>query len=180
MIPDIHCTPKRQNRIPEWILTGAALVASLSVVMLSAGWGSALLFQCLFIVAAVTMVYVATRYLVVSYTYTVSQSGGVFTVTRTQGKRITCLCRLNLTSLCRVRPMRPDDAADRSGDRYSYCVSCRPETSYLLFFREGDRRATVRLEPTPEFADLLTRIAEENARRIRQETDGDAWDEPAD
>ncbi len=161
MIPDVSYTPKRQNKIPLIVVTTALVICVVSCIFMMFGLGNQLLFQTLFVISAIVMVYFFCRYFTNSYTYTVNQTDKLFIVTQRVGRRLTTLCRLDLAALYRVRPYGDgDEAEQRHSGRYNYCVSFRPEKSYLAFFDDGEHIVSIRMELDDTFYALLARIAE--------------------
>lgn len=170
MIPDISYTPPRKGKKPELILSVAFGVLAVCTLMSALKVRGQLLWQSLFLVSATVIVYVFARFLASSFTYTVSEQLGVFLVVQKKGRRLTTLCRMDLRALYRLRPYGEQDR-DEEGtrDRYSYCMNPSPEESYLLFFHDGERTATVRLEADPDFLHVLQCVADANARRDQDE-----------
>jgi hypothetical protein len=152
--------------LPEIVLSVCFGILALCTLLIAAeAWGR-LIWQSLFLVYAMVIVYVFTRYLASSYTYTLSEQMGVFLVVQKKGRRLTTLCRMDLAALYRVRLYDPaDKAGEGRADRYSYCMNPSPEISYLLFFRDGCRTATVRVEVDTAFLHLLQQVTLANARR---------------
>ena len=158
-MPELRYTPKRKNRIPEWILTGCAVILVACVLFRMFKLGHAIIWECLFLVAAVVAIWVSTRFLTSSYTYTLDYENKLFLVSQKQGRRITCLCRLDLSDLYLVRPYEERDKdADRM-TRYVYCVTFHPAESYLLFFRNEGRNISIRVECEGEFLAALEQVA---------------------
>ncbi len=169
-MPDVSYTPKRQNALPIVMISCAAVVAVVCLVFMMIGIGNQMVFQLTFLAAAVFMVFFFTRFLSVSYTYTLNYTDHLFLVTQKVGRRLTVLCRLEMTAMYRVRPYTAeDDLEKRRTDRYSYCVNLRPESSYLVFFNDGEHVVSVRLELDDTFFRLFSRIAEDNAARMRED-----------
>jgi hypothetical protein len=164
MTPDVSYTPKRQNNLPLIVISACVAVMILCAVFLMLNLGNKLAFQTLFVIATAVTIFFFVRYLSVSYTYTVSEEQGTFTVTQKKGRRVAVLCSMELSALYRVRPYDVQDEVERHRpDRYAYCVSLRPKVSCLLFFDDGDHIVSVRIEADKYFYHLLTRIAEQNS-----------------
>ncbi len=172
---DITYTPKRQNAIPAILVSCTTVVLVICAVFLMLEIGKPLIFQTVFIVAAVLEVFFFSRFMSSSYTYTIGYEQNVFIVTQKTGRRISTLCRLNLTALYRIRPYEKDDEVEKKhSGRYNYCVSFRPAISYLAFFDDGEHIVSIHLELDDTFYRLLTRIAEDNAdRKAEEESDED-------
>lgn len=177
---ELRYTPKRKNKIPEWILTACAVLMIASVLFLIFSIGRKIVWQTLFLLAAVAAIWVITRYMTMGFTYTVNKEDGCFIVTQRQGKRLTCLCRLDLALLYRVRRYESrDDNAPRA-TRYVYCVTPSPAESYLLFFRQEEKTVTVRIECDADYAACLSDIAAVNALTVPEEDKTDNSDETED
>ena len=87
-----------------------------------------------------------------TFTYRIQGDPSLFLVEQTSGRRVTLLCRLELSGLTSMRPWRPEDKGDdKRYDRYNFCNNLSPDTSYLLFFDCDGKRASVRLELEGEF-----------------------------
>ncbi len=169
---DIRYTPKRQNTRPVILVTILTVICILSAAFMMLNIGKQLVFQIVFLLSAVVEIFMFSRFLTASYTYTVSFDNDLFVVTQKTGKRITTLCRLSLGTLSSVRPYtQEDDSTRNSGDRYNYCVSFRPAVTYLAFFRDGERTVSIRMELDNAFYGMLQRIAEDNAARAQDESE---------
>ncbi len=171
---DIRYTPKRQNKRPVILVSILTVVCVLCAVFMMLGIGRQIIFQLVFLLAAITEIFLFARFLTASYTYTVSFEHNLFTVTQRTGKRISTLCRLDLSALYRVRPYEADDDIEQKhSGRYNYCVSFRPATSYLAFFDDGEHIVSLRLELDSAFYGMLLRITEDNAARRADDTEED-------
>ncbi len=178
MKQDVRYTPKRQNKRPVILVSILAVIAVICLVFMMLKMGKQLLFQIGFLLAAVAMIFIYTRFLSSTYTYTVNFEDNLFVVTQRTGRRVTTLCRLDLSALYRVRPYETDDEVeDKHGSRYNYCVSFRPAVSYLCFFDDGDHIVSVRMELDDSFYGMLCRIAEDNAARLAEDTGEDDGEE---
>ncbi len=169
---DIRYTPKRQNKRPVVLITILTVLAVVCAVFMMLNIGNQLVFQVVFLASAVAEIFLFSRFLAASYTYTVSFDHNLFLVTQKTGKRISTLCRMDLTSLYRVRPYEADDDVEKShSGRYNYCVSFRPTVSYLAFFDDGEHIVSIRMELDNAFYGMLCRIAEDNAARRAEEAE---------
>ncbi len=169
---EMSYTPKRKGKLPEILTSGCFVLMAMSLVFLCLSLGNRTVMELLFLVSAAVAVYTMTRYLTRTFIYRVEQmeygdaTVPVFTVTQKNGRRLTCLCRLDLTTLYRLRPYtKSDDEKATDLTRYRYCNSPNPDPSYLLFFQDGDKRVSIRVELEGEFLSCLTKIAAYNATR---------------
>ena len=176
MTPDVSYTPPRKGKKPEAILTISFAALLVCAFLISfCPWGR-LFWQGLFLVAAIVIVAVYSRYLASSFTYTVSCETGVFLVVQKKGRRLCTLCRMDLRALYRIRLFEAQDALDAGRcDRYSYCMNPSPEISYLMFFHDGERTATVRVEVDAAFLALLEEIVAANALRTSEDGETDEY-----
>lgn len=175
---ELRYTPKRKDKVPEWILTGCTCLMVAAVILRAFGvlpyqW----VWETLFLLGAVGAVWVVTRYMTMSYTYAIEEEGRNFTVTQKQGRRLTCLCRLDLAALYRVRPYEEGDANAPRATRYAYCMTPSPRSSYLLFFRQEEKVVSIRIECEGVFLARLQEIAARVAAHEAEETDIDNIDE---
>lgn len=176
-MPDLRYTPKRKSKTPEWILTVCTVLMIACIVFLAFGVGKKLIWQTLFLFTAVAIIWVVTRYMTMGYTYEINRGDGCFIVTQRQGRRLICLCRLDLALLYRVRRYESRDDNAPGATRYAYCLSPRPEESYLLFFRQEEKTVSVRIEATGDFITQLADIAAVNALTLPEEDKTDNSDE---
>ncbi len=177
---DIRYTPKRQNKRPIILVSILTGVCILCAVFMMLNIGRQLVFQITFLIAAAAEVFLFSRFLTASYTYTVSFDHNLFVVTQKVGKRIHTLCRLDLNALYRVRVYEEDDQVeDKHAGRYNYCVSFRPAVSHLAFFDDGEHIVSIRMELDDSFFGMLCRIAEDNAARAAAEREEESADEEA-
>ncbi len=180
MMQDIYYTPKRQNKRPVILISILTGICILCVIFMMLGIKGQIIFQIGFLAAAAVEIFIFSRYMTVSYTYTVSYENNLFLVTQKVGKRIHTLCRLDLSALYRVRLYEEDDAVeDKHKNRYNYCVSFRPAVSYLAFFDDGEHIAAIRMELDQAFYEVLSRVVEANASRRATEDDEDNEEEQA-
>lgn len=156
---EIRYTPKRKNRVPEWILAASAVLMIACVLLIAFNIARKIIWQTGFLLAAVVAIWVVTRYMMMGFTYTISNEEGCFLVTQRQGRRLTCLCRLDLASLYRVRRYESRDDNAPNATRYAYCVTPAPKESYLLFFRQEEKTVSVRIEGEGDFITRLSEIA---------------------
>lgn len=176
-MPELQYSPKRKSKTPEWILTACVVLMIACVVFLAFGVGKKLIWQMLFLLAAVVIIWVVTRYMMTGYTYEIDRGAGCFIVTQRQGRRLTCLCRLDLALLYRVRRYESRDDNTPGAARYAYCISPKPEESYLLFFREEEKTISVRIEAAGDFITQLMDIAAVNALTLPENDKTDNSDE---
>lgn len=174
---DLRYTPKRRSKTPEWLLTACAVLMIACVIFLAFNLGKKLIWQTLFLVAAVAIIWVVTRYMTMGYTYEINRGDGCFIVTQRQGRRLTCLCRLDLALLYRVRRYECRDDNAPGATRYAYCISPRPEESYLLFFRQEEKTVSIRIEASGDFVAQLADIAAVNALTLPEGDKTDNSDE---
>ena len=176
-MPELRYSPKRKSKTPEWVVTLCTVLMIACVVFLAFRVGKKLIWQTLFLLAAVVIVWVATRYMTMGYTYEIDRGDGCFIVTQRQGRRLTCLCRLDLALLYRVRRYESRDDNAPGAARYAYCISPKPEESYLLFFRQEEKTVSVRIEAAGDFIRQLSDIAAENVLPLPEEDKTDNSDE---
>ncbi len=170
MIPDISYTPKRDKKLPAIILSCLFAVLILCCICLMFHWWREAVFQAIFIICAVGIVFVFVRFFKTQYTYTINYEDKLFLVTQRDGKRLTTLCRLDLFSLYRIRPYEEDDNIERHhADRYSFCVNIFPEKTYLAFFDDGEHIVSLRMEFDDRFYTLLCRVAEQYEPREEED-----------
>ncbi len=174
---DLRYTPKRRSKTPEWLLTVCAVLMIACTIFIAFGVGRKLIWQTLFLLSAVVIIWVVTRYMTMGYTYEINRGDGCFIVTQRQGRRLTCLCRLDLALLYRVRRYECRDDDIPGITRYVYCVSSHPEESYLLFFRQEEKTISIRIEATGDFVTQLADIAFVNARTMLERAKTDNSDE---
>ena len=161
---DLYYTPPRKGRVPEIAIIGCLVLMVLSVLFMVLDLGDKLVFRLLFVLAGTICVFVLTRYLSRSFTYKVLHEEGVFVVEQHQGRRISTLCRLSLSALYACRPYGAEDrAAPPSDSCYAYLNSAVPPVSHLLFFKDGERDVSIRLELDGEMLDYLSGLAQHNA-----------------
>ena len=172
MIPELRYTPKRKNKIPEWILTACTVLMIACVLFMMFSVGRKLIWEVLFLLGAVVAIWVATRYLTSSFTYTIDYEHRWFLVTQRQGKRLSCLCRLDLASLYLVRPYEERDKDAPRATRYAYCVTPNPHESYLLFFRQEEKTVSVRIECDAAFLTALQDASHAAAVAAQEGEDG--------
>ncbi len=171
---DIHYTPKRQNKRPVILISILTFVCIICAVCMMLRLRGGLVYQIMFLIAAVAEVYLFSRFLSATYTYTINFDNNLFVVTQKVGRRLHTLCRMDLSALYRIRPYEEDDKIeDKHKSRYNYCVSFHPDVSYLAFFDDGEHIAAVRMELDDAFYGVLQRVAEDNARRAREEAEDD-------
>ncbi len=164
MMPDFSYTPRRKNNLPVIVITACVCLMIVCTVFLMLRVGSPLVFQLLFLACAVGIIYFFSRYIAVSYTYTISYEQNAFIVVQRKGRRLVTLCRLDLSALYRVRPYEADDETERKHtNRYQFCVSMRPPESTLLFFDDGEHIVSIRVEIDDVFFKTLSDIAEQNS-----------------
>ena len=150
---DLSYTPKPKNKMPLIVITVCTVTLILCACFMMLNVGNGLVWQSLFLVTAVVMIFFYTRYLAASFTYTISPERDAFLVVQQKGKRLTTLCNLRLSSLYMVRPFQ---AGDEKGENlYSYLVTLKPAQSTLLFFDDGEKKVRVRIEADEFFYDLL-------------------------
>ena len=162
-VNDISYTPKQRSKKPLICITActAILVACATFMMLELG--NALIWQSIFLVAACVLIFFYVRYFSTTYTYTISCETDSFLVVQQKGKTLTTLCNLKLTTLYLVRPYTKEDEADRSSsNRYNYLTTMNPDSSTLLFFDDGERKVSVRIEADEFFYDMLVKAQERN------------------
>lgn len=174
---EIRYTPKRKNKIPEWILTVCVILMIASVLFIAFNVARPIIWQTLFLLAAVAGIWVITRYMTMGFTYKIDPDEGCFLVTQRQGRRLTCLCRLDLALLYRVRKYESRDDNTPRATRYVYCVTPSPKESYLLFFRQDEKTVSVRIECEADFAAHLADIAAVNALAVPESGETDNSDE---
>ena len=68
MIPELRYTPKRKNKLPEWLLTGCTVLMIACVLFMMFSVGRKLIWEVLFLLGAVAAIWIATRYLTSSFT----------------------------------------------------------------------------------------------------------------
>lgn len=160
---DITYTPKQKGKVPLIAVTACTVVLVVCAVMMMLGIGKDLIWQALFLVAAGVLTFFYVRYFSITYTYTISLEHHTFLVVQQKGRRLTTLCNLDLAGLYLVRPytIADDDSASQE-NRYSYCASFRPQESALLFFDDGERKVSVRVETDEFFMEQLLAVAGQN------------------
>jgi hypothetical protein len=154
-------TPHQKNKLPMLVITACTVILILCACFMMLNVGNGLVWQSLFLVVAVVMIFFYTRYLSTTFTYTISTETDAFLVTQQKGKRLTTLCNLRLSTMHMVRPFEEGDG--RGENLYSYLVTLNPSESTLLFFDDGERKVRVRIETDEFFYDLLVRTLEYNA-----------------
>ncbi len=155
---DMSYTPHQKNKLPLIVITACTVILILCACFMMFEVGNSLVWQTIFLVVAVTLVFFYTRYLSTTYTYTISPETDAFLVVQQKGKRLTTLCNLKLSSLYMVRPFEEGD--ERGKDCYSYLVTLQPKESTLLFFDDGERKVKVRIEADEFFYELLLKALE--------------------
>ncbi len=158
-------TPPRHSTAPRVIIAvcGGILLACAGFMAFQVPPGT--LWQILFLLSSVACVFFYVRYFSSIFTYRIQGEPSLFLVEQTSGRRVTLLCRLELSGLTKIRPWCPEDKGDdKRCDRYNFCNNLSPDRSYLLFFDCDGKRASVRLELEGEFLLFLQKAVAENER----------------
>lgn len=106
-----------------------------------------------------------------------------FVVSKKQGSRDANMeCVLGLDCLVSAENISPDaefkkcgDAVSKARERYGtvdlydYTVTLGLEKSLLLFFRDGEKYAAIRIEPDDEIRNYLIGVAEQNRGNAKEE-----------
>ena len=114
---------------------------------------------------------VAGRYLLRDHVYAVRESeetGTTLTVFELQGRRSTVVCRIALSDVSALLVETPDNRRAlrprvKETKRYDYCADLCPSRSTYLFFEDGDRTHSVRLEPDERLEGLLLALCSEES-----------------
>lgn len=157
-------SPKGETKRSDILIIGlfALGIASFAAVNFITRYAFALRLVGLF--ALTGAVYVAVRYRLTRFVYSISgdEGGEVFTVYRDRGRRSVAECRLSLSYLRSVRryesreEMKPALAGH---DIYAYSQSMTPATFVVAIFEStGERDIAVVLECDEAFERELTRF----------------------
>lgn len=163
-----RCIPKTNLRPPA-IISGSLLAAGLLLWLASphTGWGALARFGGLLLLTA--GLYVALRFLLRSYSYTLEQhdSGCIdFVVTELTGRRQITVCRVSLDEISGFRPLARGEKPPRGGAElrvYHYCIPLRPRNLYLLTLDTSCGRALIRFTPDEAMCAWLFRLLPEES-----------------
>ncbi len=178
-------SPKPKNKNALCFVTG---LFALSALFLAFGMGDLLslraVWHFLFLISAVSMLFVFLRYHSSSYVYTVTDALGepMLIVSHVQGRRLSTHCRLSLSRLLRlVEVPDPESAEGRAAladfraerVRYSYLATIGKASTQILYGREGGRRFAIRIEGDEAFLSVLREAAARAASYATEEEDDD-------
>lgn len=164
-MPPMSYTPKAKNRSATaliLILTLAAVICFLMSAALSLYRG---MVQLLALLLAVSAIFVAVKYVLVTHTYSVFPGQGdvppCFLVEQAQGRRTSLVCRIPLRGILSVEPYK---GGSYSGRCYIYTATMRGGAYQILRAREAGHEFCVKLEADEDFMRLLLqKIAEAKA-----------------
>ena len=167
MISEFTLRPKAQNtRAPYLIATflfGAAAFFILYLVM-EVYRGVVGLVSVAFITAAV---FVYTRYVAPEYYYDIMVANGtpLFVVRQLTGKRFVTLSRIDLRTITSVTRLNAAERREHKTPtgyiKYNYTPTIGPEFVYMITSVSRYERAEIVIEANEDFADLLSRYANE-------------------
>lgn len=146
-------SPKAANRRAQLITFGLSALALIGFVtsFLLPTYGGTVQLLCLFLL--VYAIFVASRFLFVSYTYSLfrNERGTVyFLIEERQGKRSSLVCQLPLSRIHAVKPIA--EAKEEARGRYYTYVATMGGGRYYMVSVEGERgRAAVKIEPDDAF-----------------------------
>ena len=151
------CSPRPANQRAKVLviaLFALALVGFAASFFLP-DYGGTVQLLCLFVI--VYALFVASRFLFVSYVYSIDTDEKGITrllIEEKQGKRTSLVCHLPLRRIHAIKPF--SEAKEESRDRYYTYVATMGGGNYQLVIAEGERgRVGIKIEASEEFAAAL-------------------------
>lgn len=168
---DISCTPRAANRRAEW-LVGVLLGIGAAVFVLSFFFSEyAGMLQLVSLFVIVYALYVASRFLFVSNTYSLytnERGERYFLIEQKQGKRPSLVCHL---PLCRIRAIVPyTEAKAQTRGHYHTYVATMHGGDYQMLVVEGERgMVSIKMEADRDFVVALrAALAEKKAPSVTE------------
>ncbi len=146
-------SPKPANHRAKLLTAGLMLAAIIGFV--ASFWipdyGGTVQLVCLFLV--VYALFVASRFLFVSYTYSLfrnERGTTYFLIEEKQGKRSSLVCQLPLSRIHGIKPF--SDAKEEARGRYYTYVATMGGGEYQMLIVEGERgKAAIKIEASADF-----------------------------
>lgn len=155
--PDVTYSPRPANNRAKGLVVAlfGAAVAGFAASFRIPDYGGIVQLFCLFLV--VYALYVASRFLFVSYTYSIYKNDkGVpyFLIEEKQGKRSSLVCQLPFSRIHTVKPIS-ESKAETSGRYYTYAATMSGGDYYIVVV-DGERgRVGIKIEPDDAFLTAL-------------------------
>lgn len=160
------CSPKPTNSRAKCLTFGLSAVAVCG--FFASFWlptyGGTVQLVCLF--SLVYALFVASRFLFVSYTYSLfCNERGItyFLIEEKQGKRTSLVCQLPLSRIRAVKPL--SDAREQTRERYYTYVATMGGGEYQMVVAEGEKGSVgIKIEASTDFLAAFQRaLAEKDA-----------------
>ena len=152
-VQDIQYSPTPANnraRLAVALLFAAALIGFV-VSFFIGGYSGTVQLVCLFLI--VYALFIASRFLFVSYTYSLftNEKGRLyFLIEEKQGKRSSLVCQLPFHRVRAIKPLA--EAKEELGGRYYTYVASMSGGAYYIVAVDGERgRVGIKIEPSAAF-----------------------------
>ena len=152
------CTPQSVNRRATVIAIALCVIGIVTFALaglVPSGMGAIQLTGLVLIVAGI---YIASKFLFVSYTYSITEPNAsgqrFFLIEQAQGKRSSLICRINLLRITAVEDIDPK--APSIKEKYFTYVASMGGGRYQMLTARGDKEPVrVKIEASSEFITAL-------------------------